>query len=80
MCVTHCARFIPIWRLKSSASPTQGDRTLDVPLATEGGKGLFLKELEKGTFDGRHRSGCAFDERCDCFLAARITYTCYLPA
>ena len=26
---------------------TQGDRTLDVPLATQGGKGLFLKELEQ---------------------------------
>ncbi len=26
---------------------TEGDRTLDVPLASKGGKGLFLKELEE---------------------------------
>jgi hydroxymethylbilane synthase len=26
---------------------TEGDRTLDVPLSEKGGKGLFLKELEK---------------------------------
>jgi hydroxymethylbilane synthase len=31
---------------------TQGDRTLDVPLATEGGKGLFLKELEQALLTG----------------------------
>ncbi|HJP08207.1 MAG TPA: hydroxymethylbilane synthase [Arenicellales bacterium] len=32
---------------------TEGDRTLDVPLAEKGGKGLFLKELEQALFDGR---------------------------
>ena len=31
---------------------TQGDRTLDVPLATQGGKGLFLKELEQALLTG----------------------------
>jgi len=32
---------------------TEGDRTLDVPLAEKGGKGLFLKELEQALLDGR---------------------------
>ncbi|NND43966.1 MAG: hydroxymethylbilane synthase [Xanthomonadales bacterium] len=31
---------------------TEGDRILDRPLATIGGKGLFLKELEKAVLDG----------------------------
>ncbi|MDC1073055.1 hydroxymethylbilane synthase [Gammaproteobacteria bacterium] len=30
---------------------TEGDRTLDVPLSEKGGKGLFLKELEKALLD-----------------------------
>ena len=32
---------------------TTGDRILDAPLATVGGKGLFLKELEQALLDGR---------------------------
>lgn len=32
---------------------TEGDRILDRPLATVGGKGLFIKELEQALFDGR---------------------------
>lgn len=32
---------------------TEGDRILDRPLATIGGKGLFIKELEQALFDGR---------------------------
>lgn len=32
---------------------TAGDRLLDAPLATAGGKGLFLKELEQALLDGR---------------------------
>ena len=32
---------------------TQGDRVLDRPLATIGGKGLFIKELEAAMRDGR---------------------------
>jgi hydroxymethylbilane synthase len=32
---------------------TQGDRTLDQPLADIGGKGLFIKELEQAMADGR---------------------------
>ena len=32
---------------------TKGDRILDAPLATAGGKGLFLKELEESLLDGR---------------------------
>ena len=31
---------------------SEGDRTLDVPLASVGGKGLFLKELEQGLVSG----------------------------
>ncbi|MFL2562851.1 MAG: hydroxymethylbilane synthase [Arenicellales bacterium] len=32
---------------------TEGDRTLDVPLASKGGKGLFLKELEQALLQNR---------------------------
>jgi hydroxymethylbilane synthase len=32
---------------------TQGDRMLDAPLAKVGGKGLFIKELERALFDER---------------------------
>jgi len=32
---------------------SQGDRVLDRPLAAIGGKGLFVKELERGLLDGR---------------------------
>ncbi|ROR34396.1 hydroxymethylbilane synthase [Inmirania thermothiophila] len=32
---------------------TQGDRILDAPLARIGGKGLFVKELERALLDGR---------------------------
>ncbi|MCP3869704.1 MAG: hydroxymethylbilane synthase [Gammaproteobacteria bacterium] len=32
---------------------TQGDRILDTPLAKIGGKGLFVKELEKGILEGK---------------------------
>lgn len=32
---------------------TQGDRWLEAPLATAGGKGLFIKELEQAMMDGR---------------------------
>lgn len=31
---------------------SQGDKTLDIPLAAVGGKGLFLKELEQALLDG----------------------------
>ena len=32
---------------------TQGDKILDTPLAKVGGKGLFVKELERGILEGR---------------------------
>ena len=32
---------------------TRGDKMLDAPLAKVGGKGLFVKELERGLLDGR---------------------------
>ena len=32
---------------------TQGDKILDTPLATVGGKGLFVKELETAMLEGR---------------------------
>ncbi|MDN5849006.1 MAG: hydroxymethylbilane synthase, partial [Nitrococcus sp.] len=35
------------------AMTTRGDRILDTPLARIGGKALFVKELERGIFEGR---------------------------
>ena len=35
------------------AMRTSGDRLLDAPLARVGGKGLFIKELERALLDGR---------------------------
>lgn len=35
------------------AMTTRGDRLLDIPLSAEGGKGLFIKELEESLLDGR---------------------------
>ena len=35
------------------AMRTSGDRMFDAPLAKVGGKGLFIKELERALFDGR---------------------------
>ena len=32
---------------------TSGDKMLDAPLAKVGGKGLFIKELERALLDGR---------------------------
>ena len=43
----------PGWEVELLGLTTQGDRTLDQPLADIGGKGLFIKELEQAMADGR---------------------------
>ena len=43
----------PSGRVELLGLTTQGDRTLDQPLADIGGKGLFIKELEQAMADGR---------------------------
>lgn len=43
----------PSCRVDLLGLTTQGDRTLDQPLAAIGGKGLFIKELEQAIADGR---------------------------
>jgi len=43
----------PALRVELLPFTTTGDRVLDRPLATIGGKGLFIKELEQALFDGR---------------------------
>src|SRR5436305_1516194 len=43
----------PSCRVELLGLTTQGDRTLDQPLADIGGKGLFIKELEHAMADGR---------------------------
>src|SRR5437867_9869094 len=47
-----CALY-PSCRIELLGLTTQGDRTLDQPLADIGGKGLFIKELEHAMADGR---------------------------
>src|SRR6202521_1041544 len=42
----------PSCRVDLLGLTTQGDRTLDQPLAAIGGKGLFIKELEQAMADG----------------------------
>lgn len=46
-------RLHPQLEVEIVGMSTKGDRILDMPLATIGGKGLFLKELEEGLLDGR---------------------------
>ncbi|NIV75206.1 MAG: hydroxymethylbilane synthase [Gammaproteobacteria bacterium] len=46
-------RHHPELRVELVPIVTAGDKTLDVPLAAIGGKGLFLKELEHALLDGR---------------------------
>jgi hydroxymethylbilane synthase len=43
----------PGLRVELVAMTTQGDRILDTPLFTVGGKGLFIKELEHSLINGR---------------------------
>jgi hydroxymethylbilane synthase len=43
----------PSCRVELLGLTTQGDRTLDQPLADIGGKGLFIKELEHAMTEGR---------------------------
>jgi hydroxymethylbilane synthase len=43
----------PSCRVELLGLTTQGDRTLDQPLADIGGKGLFIKELEHAMAEGR---------------------------
>ena len=47
-----CALY-PSCRVELLGLTTQGDRTLDQPLADIGGKGLFIKELEHAMAEGR---------------------------
>lgn len=46
-------RWDPSIRLELVAIKTAGDKILDRPLNTIGGKGLFVKELEQALLDGR---------------------------
>jgi len=43
----------PALRVELVPLSTRGDKFLDAPLATVGGKGLFIKELEQAMLDGR---------------------------
>lgn len=45
-------RFHPGVRVELLKMSTQGDKILDSPLAKIGGKGLFVKELERSLLDG----------------------------
>jgi hydroxymethylbilane synthase len=49
----HLRALYPASSVELLALTTQGDRTLDQPLADIGGKGLFIKELEQAMADGR---------------------------
>jgi len=49
---TSLIRHHPGLSVELVAMTTQGDRILDTPLATVGGKGLFIKELEHALLNG----------------------------
>ena len=49
----HLRAVLPGCTIEVLGLTTQGDRTLDQPLADIGGKGLFIKELEQAMADGR---------------------------
>jgi len=46
-------RIYPQLQVELVEMTTQGDKILNQPLATIGGKGLFVKELENGLLEGR---------------------------
>ncbi|MDM8559091.1 hydroxymethylbilane synthase [Candidatus Parabeggiatoa sp. HSG14] len=46
-------RFFPELQVELVEMTTQGDKILDTPLAKIGGKGLFVKELERGLQENR---------------------------
>jgi hydroxymethylbilane synthase len=46
-------RIYPELQVELVEMTTQGDKILDAPLAKIGGKGLFVKELENGLFEGQ---------------------------
>ncbi len=48
----HLRALHPGLAVELVALTTQGDKTLDTPLAKVGGKGLFVKELEQGLLAG----------------------------
>lgn len=49
----HLLARHPDLRVDLVKMTTAGDKILDTPLATVGGKGLFIKELEQALLDGR---------------------------
>lgn len=49
---TQLIRHHPGLKIELVKMVTQGDKILDTPLAKIGGKGLFVKELEQGIFNG----------------------------
>jgi hydroxymethylbilane synthase len=49
---TRLGEHYPALKIDLVTMTTKGDRILDTPLATVGGKGLFVKELEQGLLDG----------------------------
>ena len=49
---------------------TRGDRILDRPLADIGGKGLFLKELERAMLDGEADLGLCIASGAPLFIPA----------
>ncbi len=46
-------KFDPSVRTEIVVVSTEGDRRLDVPLAEIGGKGVFVKEVQRAVLDGR---------------------------
>ncbi|PCI20117.1 MAG: hydroxymethylbilane synthase [Piscirickettsiaceae bacterium] len=49
---TQLTKNHPQLKIELVKMVTQGDKILDTPLAKIGGKGLFVKELEQGMFNG----------------------------
>lgn len=50
---SRIAALYPRCRVELLPMSTRGDEMLDARLSAEGGKGLFVKELERALFDGR---------------------------
>ena len=71
-------KFHPTLSVELVPMVTKGRCNLDSPLAKIGGKGLFVKELEKALLEKRADISCPFNERRTDGVSRRFRIKCDL--